>query len=296
MEQPAASLNWNAAYKLLSGAILPRPIGWISTVNAAGQPNLAPFSFFNVVCANPPTVLFCPMIRSATGGAKDTLNNARASGEFVVNIVTAALAEVVNRSSVEAPPEINEFDFAGVSPAPSAVVRPPRVAQSPIHLECRVTQIIEISARPGGGSIVIGEVIHFHVADELLLGGDKINLSALQPIGRLAGNLFSRVESTFEMERPAAWNPPASAESPRLILLRRLTARLERLSVDSIWARRASGLRGSLLKALSAAESGSPPADEALDLLIERSFEILSKSAREIPDPEKQLWRHIHGA
>lgn len=292
MEQPAASLSWNAAYKLLTGAILPRPIGWISTVNAAGQPNLAPFSFFNIVCANPPTVLFCPMIRSATGGAKDTLNNARATGEFVVNIVTEALAAAVNRSSIEAPPEINEFDFAGVSAAPAVLVRPPRVAQSPIHLECRVTQIIEISAQPGGGSLVIGQVIHFHVADQLLLGGDKIDLTALQPIGRLAGNLFSRVAAPFEMERPGAW----PAESPRLILLRRLTFRLERLSVDSIWARRASGLRGSLLRALTAAEAGNPPADEALDGLIERSFEILSQSAREIPDPEKQLWRQIHGA
>jgi len=296
MEQPAASLSWNAAYKLLSGAILPRPIGWISTVNAAGQPNLAPFSFFNIVCANPPTVLFCPMIRSATGGAKDTLNNVRATGEFVVNIVTEALAAAVNRSSVEASPEIDEFACAGVSAAPAVAVRPPRVAQSPIHLECRVMQIIEISGQPGGGSIVIGEVIHFHVADELLIGGDKIDLSALQPIGRLAGNLFSRVDAPFEMERPPAWNPPASAESPRLVLLRRLTFRLERLSVDSIWARRASGLRGSLLRALTAAEAGNPPADEALDGLIERSFEILSQSAREIPDPEKQLWSNIHGA
>ncbi len=296
MEQSSASLNWNTAYKLLSGAVLPRPIGWISTVNAAGQPNLAPFSFFNVVCANPPTVLFCPMIRAATGGAKDTLSNARATGEFVVNIVTERLAAAVNRSSVEAPPEINEFEFAGVSAAPSAAVRPPRVAQSPIHLECRVTKIIEISAQPGGGSIVIGEVLHFHIAEEMLIGADKINVSALQPIGRLAGNFFCRADSLFEMERPPAWRPPESAESPRLVLLRRLTSRLERLSVDSIWARRASGLRGSLLKALSAAETGNPPADAALDLLIERSFEILSKSAREIPDPEKQLWRNIHGA
>jgi len=291
MNTPSSSLSWQTAYKLLSGCILPRPIGWISTVSPQGQPNLAPFSFFNVVCANPPTVLFCPMIRGATGGAKDTLNNVRATGEFVVNLVTESLAQAVNLSSVEAPPEVNEFLFAGVTPVPAALVRPPRVAESPIHLECRVSHILDINDQPGGGSLVLGEVIFFHIEDFVLQAGDKINLEALQPIGRLAGNHFCRTSATFEMERPPAWRP---AENPRLALLTMLTARLERLSVDSIWARRASGLRGSLLKALAAAESASPLPDSHLDELIERSFDILRRSAREIPDPENALWRKIH--
>lgn len=294
MDLPSSSLPWQSAYKLLTAAVLPRPIGWISSLNAQGQPNLAPFSFFNVVCANPPTVLFCPMMRGATASPKDTLNNVRETGEFVVNIVTQSLAQAVNLTSVEAPPEVNEFTYAGLTPVPAALVRPPRVAESPIHLECRVSHILDLGTQPGSGSLVLGEVLLFHIEDSLLLPGDKIDFQALQPIGRLAGNLFCRAGDTFEIPRPPAWQE--SQPNPRLALLQMLTARLERLSVDSIWARRASGLRGSLLKALAAAESAAPPPNSHLDELIERSFDILRRSAREIPDPEAQLWRKIHGS
>ena len=186
----------------LTALVVPRPIGWISTINADGQPNLAPFSFFNLVCANPPTVLFCPMIRSLNGQPKDTLNNIRATGEFVVNIVSGELVEVMNLSSVEAPPDVNEFAFAGLESAPSLTVRPPRVAASPIHFECKLNQIIEISQEPGGGSIVIGTITHMHVDERVLSGADKINLDALKPVGRLAGNFYTRVTDLFELERP----------------------------------------------------------------------------------------------
>lgn len=202
MEINPGDLPHQSVYKLLTGAILPRPIGWVSTVDADGRPNLAPFSFFNAVCSNPPTVVFCPMIRSLDGKTKDTLNNVRATNEFVVNIVSEDLAEAMNLSSVEAPPDVNEFEFARVTAGPSVTVRPPRVKESRVHFECRVRQIVEIGSEPGGGCLVIGEVLHIHVDDTVLTGGDKILLAALNPIGRLAGGGYVRVTDVFELERP----------------------------------------------------------------------------------------------
>jgi flavin reductase (DIM6/NTAB) family NADH-FMN oxidoreductase RutF len=186
------------------GSILPRPIGWISSISPDGLPNLAPFSFFNAVCPNPPHVLFCPEIRGTDGGEKDTLRNVRATGEFVVNIVTEATAEAMNLTSTEFPPEVDEFAAAGLTPAPSLKVRPLRVAESPIHYECVVAQIIDLSSEPGGGSIVIGRVIHLHVRNDLLIGDDKIDIARLQPIGRLAGSSYCHNTDLFTMTRPSS--------------------------------------------------------------------------------------------
>jgi flavin reductase (DIM6/NTAB) family NADH-FMN oxidoreductase RutF len=197
VELDPTTLPWTSVYKILIGSVVPRPIGWISTVNPAGQPNLAPFSFFNVACANPPHVLFCPMVRSTDGQPKDTLRNVRQSGEFVANIATEALAQAVNLSSTEFPPEINEFEAAGLTAEPSAAVRPPRVAESPIHLECVLHQIVDLGTQPGGGSVVIGRVVHLHVRDEVLIPPDKIDLARLQPIARQAGNSYARVTDTL---------------------------------------------------------------------------------------------------
>jgi flavin reductase (DIM6/NTAB) family NADH-FMN oxidoreductase RutF len=202
MEINPETLPHQSIYKILTGAVLPRPIGWISTIDISGRPNLAPFSFFNVVCSNPPTVLFCPLIRGIDGNKKDTLNNVRATKEFVVNIVTEKLLSAMNASSVEAPAGFNEFEFAGLTPASSMTVTPPRVAESPIHFECRVREIIDINDAPGGGSIVIGTILHIHVEDNVMIGMDKINLTALQPLGRLAGGAYSRVTDIIELERP----------------------------------------------------------------------------------------------
>jgi flavin reductase (DIM6/NTAB) family NADH-FMN oxidoreductase RutF len=202
METSPEQLPWRSVYKLLIGSVVPRPIGWISTLASDGRANLAPFSFFNVVCPNPPHVMFCPEIRSTDGAVKDTLRNVRASGEFVVNIVTEALAEAMNMTSQELPPEVDEFAVANLITAPSHVVRPPRVALSPIHFECRVTQIIELGTDPGGGSLVLGRIVHLHVDDSVLIGGDKIDLDQLKPIGRLAGSAYCRVRDLFYMDRP----------------------------------------------------------------------------------------------
>ena len=207
MEVAPEALSRQSVYKILIGSVVPRPIGWISTVDKAGQPNLAPFSFFNVVCPKPPTVLFCPMIRGTDGNTKDTLNNVKATGEFVVNIVTEELAPAMIASSVEIASDVNEFELTGLETAPSVVVRPPRVAHSPIHFECKLTQIVEIGNNPGGGSVVIGEIVHLHVDERVLFGEDKIDLTVLKPIGRLAGSAYVRVTDLFEIERPESQIP-----------------------------------------------------------------------------------------
>jgi flavin reductase (DIM6/NTAB) family NADH-FMN oxidoreductase RutF len=202
MEINPTTISRQSVYKIMTGSILPRPIGWISSIDLDGIPNLAPFSFFNAVCSNPPTLLFCPSIRGSDGQTKDTLNNVRATNEFVVNIVTEELLPAMNASSIEAPPGFNEFEFAGLTLASSIAVKPPRVKESPIHFECKVNQIIDINDQPGGGSIVIGTIVHLHVDDGVMLGGDKINLTTLKPIGRLMGSGYCRVTDILEMERP----------------------------------------------------------------------------------------------
>lgn len=203
MEISPSDLSWRSLYKLMTGSIVPRAIGWISTVDEEGRPNLAPFSFFTGAGANPPHVLFCPMVRETDGKPKDTLVNIRATGEFVVNIVNEALGPAMNVSSTEFPSDVDEFAAAGLTAAPSLVVRPPRVAESPIHFECRLAQIVDLGQEPGAASVVIGRVVHLHVTDALLVGGDKIDIAALQPIGRLAGNSYCRVApALFNLVRP----------------------------------------------------------------------------------------------
>jgi len=202
MEIAPENLPWQSVYNILVGSVVPRPIGWISTVDSAGRPNLAPFSFFNAVCPNPPHVLFCPNVRITDRQTKDSLHNARETGEFVVNIVTEDLAEAMNLTSTELPAEVNEFEFGGLSVCPSKAVRPPRVAESPVHYECKVAHILDLGDQPGAGSVVIGRVVHIHVDESVLYGGDKIDLPKLKPIGRLGGNGYCRVTDLYKMVRP----------------------------------------------------------------------------------------------
>jgi flavin reductase (DIM6/NTAB) family NADH-FMN oxidoreductase RutF len=202
MEIPPENLPWQSVYNILVGSVVPRPIGWISTLDSAGRPNLAPFSFFNAVCANPPHVLFCPNVRTTDGQTKDSLHNARSTGEFVVNIVTEDLAKAMNMTSTELPAEVDEFEFCGLSTSPSTAIRPPRVAESPIHYECKVAGIFDLGDQPGAGSVVIGRVVHIHVDESVLFVKDKIDLVKLKPIGRLGGNGYCRVTDLFKMVRP----------------------------------------------------------------------------------------------
>jgi len=194
-------------YQLLLGSIAPRPIGWISTVSASGQPNLAPFSFFNAISGKPPLLVFAPGHRKAEpargGETKDTLRNVRATGEFVANVVTFDVAEAMNLTSGEYEASVNEFALAKLTPRPSQVVRPPQVAESPVNFECTVKQILDFSTDDDGGSLVIGEVVSVHVDDTHLRDG-KLDRNSLDLIGRMGGLQYTRTAQRFEMVRPKA--------------------------------------------------------------------------------------------
>jgi flavin reductase (DIM6/NTAB) family NADH-FMN oxidoreductase RutF len=146
-------------------------------------------------------VCFCAAVRTGPRPHKDTLENIRATGEFVVNIVSEEFAEQMNACSAEVPPEIDEFELSGLTPLASDLVRPPRVAESKIHLECRLRQIVVVSEKPGGGSLVLGDVLRFHVL-ESLLDGYKIDPDQLNAIGRMGGPVYTRTRDRFEMQRP----------------------------------------------------------------------------------------------
>lgn len=189
-------------YKVLISSIVPRPIAWVSTMSNEGQPNLAPYSFFNLVCKNPPTVLFCPGVRGTDGGLKDSYNNVVANGEFVINIVSEELAEAMNKSATEFPTSVSEFDEAGLTIANSVMVAPPRVAESPVSIECKVSEIIQVgNGDIGSAWVVLGEAIYIHVADRVLLPKFRIDLDELRPIGRLSGPNYTRTSDRFKLFR-----------------------------------------------------------------------------------------------
>lgn len=187
-------------YKLMIGAIVPRPIAWVSTIDAAGRPNLAPFSFFTAVCSNPMTLLFAPGWSGLRGRMKDTLVNIRAVPEFVINITNEATAEAMNLTATEFEAGIDEFAWAGVTPVPSETIRVPRVAEAPVAFECKLQQIVVVNEGPGGGAAVFGEVQSVFVRDDLIENG-RIPTEKLQPIGRLAGPSYAHINDFFAMHR-----------------------------------------------------------------------------------------------
>ena len=145
-------------YKLIIGAIVPRPIAWVSTVDVEGRPNLAPFSFFTAVCSNPMTLLFAPGWSSLRGRMKDTLYNIRAVPEFVINLTNEATAEAMNLTATEFEAGMDEFAWAGVTPAPSETIRVPRVAAAPIAFDCKLQQLVVVHAGPSGSAGVLSAV------------------------------------------------------------------------------------------------------------------------------------------
>jgi flavin reductase (DIM6/NTAB) family NADH-FMN oxidoreductase RutF len=187
------------AYQLLTGAVIPRPIGFISSLSPEGVANLAPFSFFNAVCGEPPMIMFCAANRHPL---KDTLRNVQAMREFVVNIVSEEIAQQMNLTAGDYAPDVSEFDVSGLTPIPSDIVQPPRVLESPVNMECKVHDIIELSSKPMGGSIVIGEVIRFHVRDSIIDKDMFIDPGKLKPVARLGGPSYSRIRDRFDMMRP----------------------------------------------------------------------------------------------
>ena len=202
-----SDLPHSELYGLLLNSVAPRPIAWVSTMSASGQLNLAPFSFFNTVCVDPPLLAFAPGLRrpkqaeANRGEAKDTLRNIRETQEFVVNIVTYELAEAMNLTSGEYDASVNEFELAKVTPEASTVVRPPRVAESPVSFECRRYQILDFSSEPTSSSLVIGRIVSIHVKDEHLKEG-KLDRNSLDLIGRMGGMQYTRTTQRFEMVRP----------------------------------------------------------------------------------------------
>jgi flavin reductase (DIM6/NTAB) family NADH-FMN oxidoreductase RutF len=195
------SADITAVYRALVGVVTPRPIAWVTTVDGEGRVNLAPFSFFNAFGANPPVVVFSPVLRRDRS-KKDTLQNLSSVNEFVLNAAVEELAEKVNATSRELPPGQSEADHAGLTLQPSATVRPPRVAESPVHLECRVRQILPIGDGPLAANLVIGEVLLIHIANSVLDDRGGIDPRKLRTIARLGADYYCRSTDLFEMERP----------------------------------------------------------------------------------------------
>lgn len=188
-------------HKLMIGSIIPRPIALVSTISKEKKVNLAPFSYFNGVCSKPPTIVFCPARRGWDGKEKDTLANIRETKEFVVNIVSESFAEKMVACSTDFDPDVDEYEVANLSKVDSLKIRPPRVQEAKISFECSLNHIVEIGdGKAGSGFIVIGTIVLFHIDDSVYDNG-KINLKMLSPLGRLAGNSYSRNDDTFEIVR-----------------------------------------------------------------------------------------------
>ena len=201
MKIDVAESSPDEVYRWLVGIVTPRPIGWVTTLDAEGRVNLAPFSFFNVFGADPPVVVFSPVNRR-DGSRKDTLLNVEVTGEFVLNAAVESLAEAVNVSSVELPRGQSEADLAGLSLLPSARVKPPRVAESPTHLECRLRQIVRVGDGPMAANLIIGEVVAIHVDDSVIGSDGRVDPSKLKTIARLGGDWYCRTSDLFTLKRP----------------------------------------------------------------------------------------------
>ena len=180
-------------YHLLNAVIAPRPIAWVSSLSSNGTFNLAPHSYTTVLSPKPPIVGFVSI------GRKDTLRNVESTGDFVYHIADSHLADRLNRTAADFPPDQSEFDWAGLTPIPSDIVRSPRVAQAPVAMEARVTEIKQIST--SNNWLVMGEIVRVHVAESVMTG-PRVDPTKLQPLGRLAGSGFSRLGELFAVERP----------------------------------------------------------------------------------------------
>lgn len=187
------------AYKLLSGLVVPRPIGWIGTRSSDGINNLAPYSFFNGVAASPPTVMFAPT--GQPSARKDTLTNVRDTGVFTVNIVNHDLGPAMNETSGTHAADVDEFEVAGLTVREAGAIDAPSVAEAPATFECMVVKIVDIGEAPMGSSVVFGEVVAFNVADRLL-DGTRVDQIELDAIGRHVGNSYSHNGELYEMIRP----------------------------------------------------------------------------------------------
>ncbi|HEX3817070.1 MAG TPA: flavin reductase family protein [Chthoniobacterales bacterium] len=190
-------------YHWMISTITPRPIAWVSTVSASGLTNLAPFSFFQGVTANPPTLLFS-VANNRHGEKKDTVRNIEEVPEFVVNVVSYDLREPMNRSSASLPYGVNEFEVAKVRPIPSEKIRPPRVAESAVSFECRLQQIVRVGEGPLAGNVIFGTILLLHVQERVLDSSGQVDPGKLDTIGRMGASWYARTTDRFVLERPGS--------------------------------------------------------------------------------------------
>jgi flavin reductase (DIM6/NTAB) family NADH-FMN oxidoreductase RutF len=196
-----ATANFLDVYKRLIEVVTPRPIAWVTSVDPEGRVNLAPFSFYNAFSGNPPVVVFSPTLRR-DGSKKDTLRNVEATGEFVLNAAVEPLAEKMNLSSKDLPYGESEVELTGLTLRPSLKVKPPRVAETPVNLECKLLQIVPLGKGPIAGNLVIGEVVLMHIDDRVLDESGRVDPRKLRTIARLGGDWYCRTSDLFEMNRP----------------------------------------------------------------------------------------------
>jgi flavin reductase (DIM6/NTAB) family NADH-FMN oxidoreductase RutF len=196
-----AALSPRNAYQWMTSTILPRPIAWVSTISPDGKTNLAPFSFFQGITANPPTLMFVP-VNNREGAKKDTVRNIELVPEFVVNLVPHALAAAMNDTAALLPYGESEFSRFGVASAPSVRVRPPRVAESPVAYECVLDQIVHIGTGPLAANVVFGRIVTAHIRDDVIGPGGLPDSAKLDLVGRLGGEDYTTTRETFNLVRP----------------------------------------------------------------------------------------------
>ncbi|MDQ2711603.1 MAG: flavin reductase family protein [Acidobacteriota bacterium] len=189
---------------------MPRPIAFVSSLDGSGTRNLAPFSYFTLCSSNPPYVVFSPVHRGPGLAPKDTLRNVQETGEFVVNIVSEDILSQMNATAADYPPEIDEFAVSGLTPVASDRVKPPRVKESRVQLECVLKDIVVLSDKPGGGSLVIGEIVLMHIDRDILADPAsnlfKVDPKKLNAVGRMGGPTYTRTHDLIHLERPR-WRP-----------------------------------------------------------------------------------------
>lgn len=196
-----------ANFKTLLSCVLPRPIAFVSTLSKGGVANLAPFSFFNAVGSNPPAVIFSPATK-ADGTDKDTLNNLRDVPEFVVNVVSFDIRDAMNQASYPFPPDVSEFCEAGFTQLPSKFIKPPRAAESPVHLECKLHDIVKVGEGPLSANICIGEVVCFHIATGMLLEDGTVDVTKIDLVARLGGDDYATIRDRFALQKPSSKEYP----------------------------------------------------------------------------------------
>ncbi len=206
MRYNPAEMSRSALYFALISVIVQRPIAWVSTQSTDGQLNVAPFSFFSGVTSDPPTLSIA--VGTRDGAAKDTARNILATGQFVVNICNDALAQKMVQTSGEYGPDVDEFALAGLTPAASEVVTPPRVAGAPVSLECELLRCVDIESEDVPGEVsshlIVGKILMIHADDAVIGDKDRVDPAKLDAVGRLGGAGYCRVRDILEMQRPKA--------------------------------------------------------------------------------------------